>query len=108
MVYQANKTRRIALEHGTPHPTGGDYCGAECFIFAGLQFCTGFGWVFEVCILLSFFSSDFRSPQYSSNFFRSRKGQTSVIVTGLKEAELVIAWLLAAAFVVLSPKRREN
>lgn len=62
MIYQSNKSRREALEHGAPHPQGGENTGSDCGIFGILQCCVGAGWVLEVSRFSSFSPSNSSTP----------------------------------------------
>lgn len=45
MVYARNKTRLSHLRtQGLPHPTGGETCGSDCFMYHFF----GIGWVFQL------------------------------------------------------------
>jgi hypothetical protein len=51
-MYNQNMTRQRALENtNQPHPAGGEYLGADCAIWSGIQCITGCcGPALQVCL----------------------------------------------------------
>ncbi|KZV89636.1 PLAC8-domain-containing protein [Exidia glandulosa HHB12029] len=49
ITYAKNKSRREYLgAHNKPHPSGGDCCGCDCFLYACLTSFTCLGWCLSI------------------------------------------------------------
>ena len=110
MIYQANLSRLDALEKGSPSPTGGDYCGGDCFIFGALQALVGCGWIMAVS---DFLSSSTSLPSTllavtSFTVYRSENVLRFVVVTKSKEEVVEIVWQPFVVSLAHSPRSRER